>query len=98
MAAPSSLPGVLRADLATPLAGLLAGLLGQVAKKALAAAQRDVIARVAGLKGAPRSRRAGYRGTPGRPAAAGGRRRGRSRVTPRVKAEVEVLRAVHPQR
>lgn len=95
MAAPSSLPGVLRADLATPLAGLLAGLLGQVAKKALAAAQRDVIARVAGLKGAPRSRRAGYRGTPGRPAAASG---AAAAGTPRVKAEVEVLRAVHPQR
>ena len=94
MATLPNLPGLSRAD----LEALLVELLGQVVElKALVAAQRDEIAR---LKGRPSIKPSGMEkntqplrgGKDGK----GGEHRRRGKVTPRVKVETEVLRAVHP--
>ncbi len=94
MATPPNLPGLSRAN----LEALLVELLGQVAElKALVAAQRDEIARLKGLKGRPSIKPSGMEGNtePPRGGKTGEQRR-RGKVTPRVKVETEVLRAVHP--
>ncbi len=65
--------------------------------KAMLAARRDEIARLKGLKGRPSIKPSGMEKNtdPGR-VGKGGKRRGRGKVTPRVKVEVEVLRVAHP--
>ncbi len=73
-------------------------LLGQVAElKALVAAQRDEIARLRGLKGRPSIKPSGMEKSTDPPCGGkSGEQRRRGKVTPRVKVETEVLRAVHP--
>ena len=94
MATPPNLPSLSRTD----LEALLVDLLGQVAElRALVAAQRDEIARLKGLKGRPSIKPSGMEGNTEAPR--GGKtceQRRRGKVTPRVKVETEVLRAVHP--
>ncbi len=73
-------------------------LLGQVAElKALVAAQRDEIARLKGVKGRPSIKPSGMEKNTEPPCGGkSGKQRRRGKVTPRVKVETEVLRAVHP--
>ena len=91
MATSPNLSRLLRAD----LEALLVELLGQVAElKAVVAAQRDEIARLKGLTGRPSIKPSGMERNTEPPRSDEQRRRGK--VTPRVKVETEVLRAVHP--
>jgi len=94
MATPPNLPSLSRTD----LEALLVDLLGQVAElKALVAAQRDEIARLKGLKGRPSIKPSGMeRNTELPHGGKSGEQRRRGKVTPRVKVETEVLRAVYP--
>ncbi len=94
MSIPPELSSLSRAELEARFVELL----GELAElKAMLAAQRDEIARLKGLKGRPSIKPSGMEKNtdPGRPGT-GGKRRGRGKVTPRVKVETEVLRAPHP--
>ena len=63
----------------------------------MVAAQRDEVARLKGLKGCPSIKPSGMeKNTKPLRGGKGGEQRRRGKVTPRVRVETEVLRAVHP--
>src|SRR5271156_4819452 len=94
MSRPADLPGLPRAE----LEALFMGLLGELADlKRLVAAQRDEIARLKGLTGRPSIKPSGMeKGTEPKPGGKRAKRRGRGKVTPRVRPETEVLRGAPP--
>jgi hypothetical protein len=94
MSPPANLCGLSRAE----LEGRLLELLGEVSDlKQVVAAQRDEIARLKGLKGRPSIKPSGMeKGTEPKPGGKRAKRRGRGKVTPRVRPETEVLRVAPP--
>ena len=95
MSPPSNLSSMPRAE----LEALLVELLGELAEmKRMAAAQRDEIARLKGLKGRPSIKPSGMdKATEPKPGGSKAKRRGRGKVTPRVMPETEVLRVAAPK-
>src|SRR5271168_2700542 len=95
MPPPANLSGLSRAELEARLLELL----GEVSDlKQVVAAQRDEIARLKGLKGRPSIKPSGMeKGTEPKPGGKQAKRRGRGKVTPRVRPETEVLRVAPPQ-
>src|SRR5277367_3255972 len=94
MPPPANLSGLSRAELEARLLELL----GEVSDlKQVVAAQRDEIARLKGLKGRPSIKPSGMeKGTEPKPGGKQAKRRGRGKVTPRVRPETEVLRVAPP--
>src|SRR5271163_2670965 len=88
MPPPANLSGLSRAELEARLLELL----GEVSDlKQVVAAQRDEIARLKGLKGRPSIKPSGMeKGTEPKPGGKQAIRRGRGKVTPRVRPETEV--------
>ena len=94
MSPPAALSGLSRSDLEAAVVRLL----GEVAElKRLAAAQRDEIARLKGLKGRASIKPSGMeKGTEPKPAGKHHKRRGRGKVSPRIVPAIEVLRVSPP--
>jgi hypothetical protein len=94
MPPPVDLSGLSRAELEARLLELL----GEVSDlKQVVAAQRDEIARLKGLKGRPSIKPSGMeKATEPKPGGKRAKRRGRGKVTPRVRPETEVLRVAPP--